>query len=139
MRKSDFSKIFAIALMSASMLYVPKAEAMIPVIDGTSIANTIKDWMNNIKETKLVTDTVAFANKTSAAIGDAKKSVSEYVIKNKEKAEEKLKKLNEYKKQAEEYKKEYDEYKKMLDENIEAAQKLKAEAEAKTESPAEKE
>ena len=32
MRKSDFSKIFAIALMSASMLYVPKAEAMIPVI-----------------------------------------------------------------------------------------------------------
>lgn len=131
MRKSDFSKIFAIALMSASMLYVPKAEAMIPVIDGTSIANTIKDWMNNIKETKLVTDTVAFANKTSAAIGDAKKSVSEYVIKNKEKAEEKLKKLNEYKKQAEEYKKEYDEYKKMLDENIEAAQKLKAEAEAK--------
>lgn len=59
MRKSDFSKIFAIALMSASMLYVPKAEAMIPVIDGTSIANTIKDWMNNIKETKLVTDTVA--------------------------------------------------------------------------------
>ncbi len=49
MRKSDFSKIFAIALMSASMLYVPKAEAMIPVIDGTSIANTIKDWMNNIK------------------------------------------------------------------------------------------
>lgn len=74
MRKSDFSKIFAIALMSASMLYVPKAEAMIPVIDGTSIANTIKDWMNNIKETKLVTDTVAFANKTSAAIGDAKKA-----------------------------------------------------------------
>lgn len=60
-----------------------------------------------------------------------KKGVSEYVIKNKEKAEEKLKKLNEYKKQAEEYKKEYDEYKKMLDENIEAAQKLKAEAEAK--------
>ncbi|MFR8205209.1 MAG: hypothetical protein ACLU99_01905 [Alphaproteobacteria bacterium] len=48
---------------------------------------------------------MAFANKTSAAIGDAKKSVSEYVIKNKEKAEEKLKKLNEYKKQAEEYKK----------------------------------
>lgn len=119
------------AVLVAAAVWAPSVQsAGIPVADAPSAANTTKDFLQRIKESKFVMDTVKMANKTSAAIGDAKKSVSEYVVKNKEKIEKKLEKVKEYKEQAEEYKKQYDEYKAQLDEGVAKAKEMKEQAEA---------
>lgn len=119
------------AVLIAAAVWAPSVQsAGIPVADAPSAANTTKDFLQRIKESKFVVDTVKMANKTSAAIGDAKKSVSEYVVKNKEKIEKKLEKVKEYKEQAEEYKKQYEDYKSQLEEGVAKAKEMKAQAEA---------
>lgn len=120
-----------LAALIAAAVWVPSVWASgIPVADAPSAVNTTKDFMQRVKESKFVMDTVKMANKTSAAIGDAKKSVSEYVVKNKEKIEKKVEKVKKYKEQAEEYKKQYDEYKAQVEDGIEKAKDLKEQAEA---------
>ena len=129
MGRLNYAGIGFAAVVAASV-WVPSVRATgIPVADAPSAANTTKDFLQRVKESKFVMDTVKMANKTSAAIGDAKKSVSEYVVKNKEKIEKKLEKVKEYKEQAEEYKKQYDQYKAQLDEGIAKAKELKDQAE----------
>ena len=101
------------------------AQAQVPVTDTASTTNSLKDLVNNIKTSSVVVGTMQTIQKTNAAIGSAKKTVSEYVVANKKLIEEKLDKLKRYKEQAEAYKKQYDEYKKELDENIAKAKELK--------------
>ena len=105
------------------------AQAVVPVTDTQSTAKTVQQWFTEVKESKTVVGTMQTIQKTNAAIGAAKKSVSEYVLDNKKKLEEKLDKLQKYKDKAEEYKKQYDEYKKQLDDNIAKAKDLKDKAE----------
>ena len=100
------------------------------VTDTQSTGRTVKQWFTEVQESKTVVATMQTVQKTSSAIGTAKKTVSEYVIKNKEKIEEKLAKIQEYKEKAEKYKAEYEKYKKQLDENIAKAKELKEQAEA---------
>lgn len=131
MKKCFRKKILSVFL---SFLFVglsfTTAQAVVPVTDTQSTFKTIKQWFTEVKESETVVGTMQTIQKTNAAIGTAKKSVSEYVISNKEKLEEKIAKVQEYKKKAEEYKKEYDQYKKQLDENIAKAKELKEQAEA---------
>lgn len=106
-----------------------EVQAQAVVTDTQSTGKTVKQWFTEVKESKTVVGTMQTVQKTSTAIGTAKKSVSEYVVANKEKLEEKIAKVQEYQKKAEEYKKEYDQYKKQLDENIAKAKELKEQAE----------
>ena len=118
------------AVLIAAAVWAPSVQAAgIPVADAPSASNTTKDFLQRVKESKFVMDTVNMANIASAAIGDAKRSVSEYVVKNKEKIEKKLEKVKEYKEQAEEYKKQYDEYKAWVDEKAAKVKEYKEEAE----------
>lgn len=128
MRVAKFSYI-ALTLLIVSMVSFRCAQAQVPVTDTPGIKQNIKNTMQSIKESKTVTDAVAFAKKTSTAIGDAKKSVTEYVIKNKEKVEKKLEKAREYKERAEKYKKEYDDYKKLYEEKKAEIESVKAQVE----------
>lgn len=130
MGRLNYAGIGFAALIAATVWVPSVRSAGIPVADAPSAANTTKDFLQRIKESKFVMDTVKMANKTSAAIGDAKKSVSEYVVKNKEKIEKKLEKVKEYKEQAEEYKKQYEDYKAQLDEGVAKAKEMKEQAEA---------
>lgn len=132
MRKSEYTKLLAGLLFCASLvLSAVPAGAQIVVANPEGTKHNIKTFMNNIKESKFVLDTTAFINKTSSTLGDAKRSVTEYVVKNKEKLEKKMEKVEKYKKRAEEYKKDYEEYKKWADENIAEAKRMKELAEEK--------
>ncbi|MBQ7286041.1 MAG: hypothetical protein IJW72_07330 [Alphaproteobacteria bacterium] len=117
------------ALLIIAFLFCGLANAQVPVTDSQNTKSTIKNWLTNIKESKVVVSTMNTAKKTSAAIGTAKKAVSEYVLENKKKIEVKMAKVKEYKEKVEEYKKEYEKYKAQLDEGIAKAKELKAQAE----------
>lgn len=130
MRKCFRKKILSVFLVLLSISQgVGQVQAQAIVSDSQSTIKTIKQWFTEVKESKTVVSTMQTIQKTNAAIGSAKKSVSEYVLANKEKLEEKIAKVQEYKKRAEEYKKEYENYRKQLDENIAKAQELKEQAE----------
>ena len=118
-----------LVLLIIASLFCGVARAQVPVTDSQNVKSTVKNWMTSIKESKVVVGTMNTVKKTSAAIGTAKKAVSEYVLENKRKIEEKLKKVQEYKEKVEAYKKEYEEYKKQLDEGIAKAKELKEQAE----------
>ncbi len=126
-KKSEIK--LALALLFAAFLYCGSVSAQVPVTDSQNVKSTIKNWFTNIKESKVVVSTMNTAKKTSAAIGTAKKAVSEYVVENKKKIEEKMAKVKEYKEKAEQYKKDYEEYKKQLDEGIAKAKEYKEKAE----------
>ena len=79
------TKLLALAILGISTLFSQRAEALIPVIDTPSILNTAKEWVNGIKESTFVVNTTTTITKVSSAIGDVKKSVSEYVTDNVEK------------------------------------------------------
>ena len=117
------------ALLIIASLFCGSVHAQIPVTDSQNTKSTIKNWFTNLKESKVVVSTMNTAKKTSAAIGTAKKAVSEYVLENKKKIEEKMAKVKEYKEKVEKYKKDYEEYKKQLDEGIAKAKELKQQAE----------
>ncbi len=130
--KECFGKVFLSVFLALLFAFgfSDEAQAVIPVTDTPSTAKTIKQWFTEVAESKTVVSTMQTIQKTSSAIGTAKKSVSEYVLKNKEKIEEKLAKVKKYKEKAEKYKAEYEKYKKQLDENIAKAKELKEQAEA---------
>lgn len=135
MKKCFRKKILSVFLVPLSIIMVAEqAQAQAIVSDSQSTIKTIKQWFTEVKESKTVVSTMQTIQKTNAAIGTAKKSVSEYVLANKEKLEEKIAKVQEYKKKAEAYKEEYDNYRKQLDENIAKARELKEQAETKINS-----
>ena len=127
MKKSVKVKFLCVLLVSLFAFATPyQAQALgIPVLDTSSFVQAIKQTISAIKESKVVVGIITTVKKTSAAIGTAKATVSEYVIKNKEKIEAKVEKVKKYKERAEEYKKEYEAYKAMLDENIAKAKEMK--------------
>lgn len=133
MKKSVKVKFLCVLLVSLFAFATPyQAQALgIPVLDTSSFVQAIKQTISAIKESKVVVGIITTVKKTSAAIGTAKATVSEYVIKNKEKIEAKVEKVKKYKERAEEYKKEYEAYKAMLDENIAKAKEMKEMAEQK--------
>lgn len=118
-----------LALLIIASLFCGSANAQVPVTDTANTKSTIKNWFTNLKESKVVVSTMNTAKRTSAAIGTAKKTVSEYVVENKKKIEEKVAKVKEYKEKAEKYKKDYDKYKAQLDEGIAKAKEMKEKAE----------
>ncbi len=133
MKKSVKVKFLCVLLASLFVFAAPSSVQAfgIPVLDTSSFVQAIKQTISAIKESKVVVGIITTVKKTSAAIGTAKATVTEYVIKNKEKIEAKVEKVKEYKERAEEYKKEYEAYKAMLDENIAKAKEMKEMAEQK--------
>ncbi len=124
----------------ACIIYSHSSYAVIPTADipGTIQAATeVSNTINNVKESIAQ---VTQYQKTMAAIGTAKKSVSEFISNQKEKLQKKLGKIAEYKKKAEEYKaialsykEEAEErvayYKGLAEDTIETAKEYKAMAE----------
>lgn len=130
--KNCLRKKFLIVFLTGLFVFAVSGEALAQAVvsDTQSTGKTVKQWFTEVKESKTVVGTMDTVKKTSSAIGTAKKSVSEYVLKNKQKIEAKIAKVKEYKEKAEKYKAEYDKYKKQLDENIAKAKELKEQAEA---------
>ena len=95
MQKARLAKI--ILLVGLCCFRVTDVYALAITNDIKSGVANVKNWMNDIKETKIVKDTIDFTQKTGAAIGDAKKSLTEFVTSSKEKIEAQIKKVNEYK------------------------------------------
>ena len=114
-----------------SLIYPQVSSAIVPTADvpgtiqaATEVGNTI----NNVKESATQ---VSQYQKTMAAIGTAKKSVSEFISNQKEKLQKKLEKIEEYKKKAEEYKAKALSYKAEAEERV-AYYKEKAESAVET-------
>ncbi|MBE6445388.1 MAG: hypothetical protein E7019_05005 [Alphaproteobacteria bacterium] len=110
--------IGAIEICSAKQAY-----ALFPALDTSSLVQGIEQTITAVKESTVVVNTMETVKKTSAAIGTAKKTVTEYVTDAKKELEETVKKVNEYKKQVEEYVEEVKEYKKKVEETIEDGKK----------------
>lgn len=126
------------------ILLVPAySNAIVPTADvpGTTQAATeVGNTANNVQESATQ---VSQYQKTMAAMGTAKKSVSDYITKQKEKLQKKMEKLQKYKEQVEEYKAkaeaykaeaeakiaEAKEYKAQIEDGIEQAKEYKAQAE----------
>ena len=96
MKKCFRKKILSVFLVPLSIIMAAEqAQAQAIVSDSQSTIKTIKQWFTEVKESKTVVSTMQTIQKTNAAIGTAKKSVSEYVLANKEKLEEKIAKVQE--------------------------------------------
>lgn len=106
----------------------PKAFA-VPVIDTSSTIQEIKSLGTKVRENATVVSIMITVQTGAAAIGGAQKTVSEYVLKKKQKIEEAVAKAKKYKDKVEKYKKEYEAYKAELDENIAKAKEFKKEME----------
>ena len=87
-----------------------QAYALFPALDTSSLVQGIEQTITAVKESTVVVNTMETVKKTSAAIGTAKKTVTEYVTDAKKELEETVKKVNEYKKQVEEYVEEVKEF-----------------------------
>ena len=120
MKVIDSKKLLQTILV-AFVLYVPNVKAQIPVVDFSSIANGAKDIVNTVKETKFVTDAVTLAGKANAAIGDAKKSLSEFALDDIEKAKEMAEQAKKYQEQITDAVEEAKEYKAYADAKLEEA------------------
>lgn len=128
MKSGQFSKIVLIALFCASTLQVPEAHALAITNDIKSGITNVKNWFNDLKDLKVVQDTISFAQKTSAAIGEAKDSISEFANDTYGEIAEMKKTYDEYKAEVEEYKAEYEEYKKEYEEYKQMAEDYKQQA-----------
>ncbi len=120
------SSVFLAGLFA--LILSPEAGA-VPVIDTSSTIQETKSFCTKVKENATVVTIMTHVKKGAAAIGTAKKSVSEYVVKKKQKIEKVAAKVKKYKDKVEQYKKEYEEYKAELDENIAKAREFKKEME----------
>lgn len=125
MKSGQFSKIVLIALFCASTLQVSESHALTITNDIKSGITNVKNWFNDLKDLKVVQDTISFAQKTSAAIGDAKESISEFSSDVYGEIAEMKKTYDEYKAEVEEYKEEYEEYKKEYEEYKQMAEDYK--------------
>ena len=107
-----------------------KAYAFVTLaIDPKSIILNVKSYFTKVMESETVVNTIKTVKKTSAAIGTAKKTVTEYVVENKKKIEQQLAMIDEYKKGVEEYQALYNEYKAKVEEGISTAKEIKEEVE----------
>lgn len=135
------SRFFMILL--GALLLPATGQAIVPTADvpGTTQAATeVGNTANNVQESATQ---VSQYQKTMAAMGTAKKSVSDYVTKQKEKLQEKMEKIKKYKEKVEEYKAKAEaykaeaqayvdkakEYKSQVEDGIEQAKEYKAQAE----------
>ncbi len=119
--------LFATIIISLSP---SKAYAFVTLaIDPKSIILNIKNYFTKVMESETVVKTIKTVKKTSAAIGTAKKTVTEYVTENKKKIEAQIEMIKQYKEQAELYKAQYDEYRAKIDEGIATAKKYKEDIE----------
>ncbi len=123
MKKHNFIKQAAYCLISFIVLTF-SAKAQIPVIDVSSVKNSITSWFEISKGNKYIASTNNIISKTNSAIGEGKSTISEYVVENKRRIEEKKEKVEQYKKETEEYKKEYQEYQKQYEETKEQVEYL---------------
>lgn len=135
------SRFFMILL--GALLMPTAGQAIVPTADvpGTTQAATeVGNTANNVQESATQ---VSQYQKTMAAMGTAKKSVSDYVTKQKEKLQKKMEKIQKYKEKVEDYKAKAEaykaeaqayvdkakEYKSQVEDGIEQAKEYKAQAE----------
>lgn len=99
--------------------------AQAQVVDTQSFFQSIKDTFNQVKESETVVKTMDKAKKMSAAIGTAKKTMTELKTAYETKIKANMEKIQKYADKAKEYKEKYDKYKAQLDSAIDKAKDLK--------------
>lgn len=99
--------------------------AQAQVVDSQSFLQSVKDTFNQVKESETVVKTIFKVKKMSAAIGTAKKTMSELKTAYETKVKAKMEKIQKYTDKAKEYKKKFDNYKAQLDTAIDKAKDLK--------------
>ena len=130
MRKNNLLRLLTISCFLSLAFQPHQALAQWPTLDISSVKEGISSNIELVKQSKIVTDTMATTGKINSAIGDAKASVSKYAGDNLQKAQEEMKKLQEEKERIEKRKKEYEKVKKEMEEKKEAVEDYKRQAEA---------
>lgn len=128
----NYSLLRLVALSGLLSLFIQPRGALAqwPTFDISSIKEGITSNIELVKQSKVVTDTMATAGKINSAIGDAKASASKFAAENIQKAQEKMKKLQEEKERIEKRKEEYEKIKKDIEEKKAAVEDYKRQAEA---------
>lgn len=116
MKSGQFSKIVLIALFCASTLQVSESHALTITNDIKSGTTNVKNWFNDVKELKVVQDSILVLQTTMTAIGDGLNAISEFNNMVYGTIAEMRKTYDDYKNEVEEYKKEFEEYKRELEE-----------------------
>ncbi|MBR2033148.1 MAG: hypothetical protein IKA03_00565 [Alphaproteobacteria bacterium] len=114
----SFFVVLFFVVVNASITYAQ-------VVDFLSVFQSVKDTTTQIKESETVVKTIGKVKKMSAAIGTAKKTVTELKAAYEEKVKKQIEKTQKYIDEAKKYKAEYDKYKAQLDTAISKAKELK--------------
>lgn len=120
MKKSDYYKSLIISL--GILLYGSSAEALIPTVDFSAIAEGVKTNIELVKQSKVVVEATKLTGEIKSTVGSAKSALSD--LENSEEVQE-LKKAQKEVENLREAAKTYEEYKEKIEQEKEKLEKKK--------------
>ncbi len=119
MEKANYCKWIAAGVVAFGFAS-GSAWAQIPSIDPGSVSSTVQKVTDTVKQSKFITDSTTFLNKTMSTVGTYTKTVTEFAANAKEKVAEGMEKVNKYKSDVEKYQKDLKEYKEFVEQKKKA-------------------
>ena len=127
MKKSDYYKSLIISL--GILLYGSSAEALIPTVDFSAIAEGVKTNIELVKQSKIVVEATKLTGEIKSTVGSAKSALSDLenseVVQELKKAQKEVENLREAAKIYEEYKEKIEQEKEKLEKKKEKLNKIK--------------
>lgn len=127
MKKSDYYKSLIISL--GILLYGSSAEALIPTVDFSAIAEGVKTNIELVKQSKIVVEATKLTGEIKSTVGSAKSALSDLenseVVQELKKAQKEVENLREAAKTYEEYKEKIEQEKEKLEKKKEKLNKIK--------------
>ena len=127
MKKSDYYKSLIISL--GILLYGSSAEALIPTVDFSAIAEGVKTNIELVKQSKVVVEATKLTGEIKSTVGSAKSALSDLEnseeVQELKKAQKEVENLREAAKTYEEYKEKIEQEKEKLEKNKEKLNKIK--------------
>lgn len=127
MKKSDYYKSLIISL--GILLYGSSAEALIPTVDFSAIAEGVKTNIELVKQSKIVVEATKLTGEIKSTVGSAKSALSDLEnseeVQELKKAQKEVENLREAAKTYEEYKEKIEQEKEKLEKNKEKLNKIK--------------
>ncbi len=127
MKKSDYYKSLIISL--GILLYGSSAEALIPTVDFSAIAEGVKTNIELVKQSKIVVEATKLTGEIKSTVGSAKSALSDLAnseeVQELKKAQKEVENLREAAKIYEEYKEKIEQEKEKLEKKKEKLNKIK--------------
>ena len=127
MKKSDYYKSLIISL--GILLYGSSAEALIPTVDFSAIAEGVKTNIELVKQSKIVVEATKLTGEIKSTVGSAKSALSDLAnseeVQELKKAQKEVENLREAAKIYEEYKEKIEQEKEKLEKNKEKLNNIK--------------